>query len=383
MTGQGTQLRPEASTPPPAPLSLDGLPSAEKTPQAWLFSRSTDLWVFVAPALVSLALVGGGIVTGAAKGDTPPILWLLAVLLVDVAHVWSTIYRVYTDPKELHRRPVLYFGAPIAVFAVGLALHLHSGLLFWRVLAYAAVFHFVRQQYGWMRLYRRRARDTGRLGGWIDGAAIYLATLYPLIFWHASTPRHFTWFLPGDFLLGLLPPVCERIAFALYVLALGAYAVRAGWQAARGEPIPWGKHALLLTTAVCWYVGIVAFDSDYVFTVTNVLIHGIPYFALVWRYGKGRYARSRSMTGALFRKSWPFFYATLVVLALLEEGLWDKLVWHDHPQYFGAGGWALSRFGLAVAVALLAVPQATHYVLDGFVWRGGKHNPGLGESLGL
>jgi len=31
--------------------------------------------------------------------------------------------------------------------------------------------------------------------------------------------------------------------------------------------------------------GIVAFDSDYAFTVTNVVIHGVPYLVLVYWYG--------------------------------------------------------------------------------------------------
>ena len=70
----------------------------------WLFSRRTDLLAFGAPALASLALVALGLVTGAASGDTPPGLWLVAIVGVDVAHVWSTGYRVYADPTELRRR---------------------------------------------------------------------------------------------------------------------------------------------------------------------------------------------------------------------------------------------------------------------------------------
>jgi hypothetical protein len=340
--------------------------------------------VFVGPAVAALALVGLGLWTGAARGDTPPWLWLFAVLCVDVSHVWSTVYRVYTDPVELKRRPLLYLGGPLLLFVLGAALHLYGALAFWRVLAYAAVFHFVRQQYGWVRLYRKRARGTDRLGAWIDGAAIYLATLYPLLFWHASGPRHFTWFVPGDFVLGILPPWVARVGFAAYLVALTAYALKALWQRAHGAQVTWGKHALVATTALCWYLGIVTFDSDFVFTVTNVLIHGVPYFALVHRYGERRYAQERSWTGALFRRGWPWFYASLVLIALAEEGLWDKLVWHDHPHLFGAwGGLSLPPLALAFVVSLLAVPQGTHYLLDGFVWRAGKQNPGLRQRLGL
>ena len=350
---------------------------------AWLFSRRTDLLVFVLPAVVSLGLVGAGLLTGAAYGDTPPGLWLLGVLFVDVAHVWSTTYRVYTDGEEVRRRPWLYLGAPVAVFAVGVGLHLVSALLFWRVLAYAAVFHFVRQQYGWVMLYRRRAGERDRAGKLIDGAAIYLATLYPLVFWHAAAPRHFSWFVPGDFVLGLVPPLLAQAVGALYVLSLLAYLAKAVRDASAGRTISWGKHWLVASTAVCWYVGIVALDSDFVFTVTNVLIHGVPYFALVWRYGSHRYSAEPTRIGALFRRGWPLYYLTLVIAALLEEGLWNGLVWHDHPQFFGRLGVILTPLALALVVPLLAVPQAVHYLLDGFIWRVGPKNPRLREHLAL
>ena len=53
--------------------------------------------------------------------------------------------------------------------------------VFWRALAYLAVFHFIRQQYGWVMLYRVRGGERGRAGRWLDGATVYAATLYPLI----------------------------------------------------------------------------------------------------------------------------------------------------------------------------------------------------------
>jgi hypothetical protein len=357
-------------------------PALEKlntTGSPWLFSRSTDLWVFGGSAAAAVFLVAIGFWTGLADADAPPWLWLATVLLVDVSHVWSTVFRVYTDPIELRRRPWLYWGAPALAFALGFALHLRSPLLFWRVLAYAAVFHFVRQQYGWVMLYRRRARETGRLSRAIDAAAIYAATLYPLLYWHTHLPRRFRWFLPGDFATGLssaLEPWANALAWAAYFLYLAS-------AARQGRRQNWGKHLVVFTTWLCWYGGIVWFNSDYVFTVTNVLIHGVPYFALVWRYGRSRYQATRGTVGLLFRLPWGFFYGLLVAVAFIEEGTWDGLVWHDHPQFFGNPGLQLGSVGLAFAVALLAVPQAVHYLLDGFVWRGGKTNPRLLANLGL
>src|SRR5947209_7492554 len=140
-------------------------------------------------------------------------------------------------------------------------------------LAYLAVFHFVRQQYGWVAMYRARAGERGRAGWLIDSAAVYMATLYPLAYWHAHLPRRFWWFLQGDF--ASLPLWVERAALPVYCLALGAYALRSlhAW-VVRGEGSP-GKDIVVGTTAVCWCVGIVGFDQDIVFMVTNVVTHGV------------------------------------------------------------------------------------------------------------
>ena len=59
-------------------------------------------------------------------------------------------------------------------------------------------------------------------------------------------------------------------------------------------------------------------------------------------------------------------------LAFGEELLWDKLVWHERSRLFGEGGPVLPADVLALVVPLLALPQATHYVLDAFVWKAGK-----------
>jgi hypothetical protein len=46
--------------------------------------------------------------------------------------------------------------------------------------------------------------------------------------------------------------------------------------------------------------------------------------------------------------------------------LWDRTVWHERSWLFGDGWSGPPR---ALCLAALAVPQITHYVLDGFIWR--------------
>lgn len=345
----------------------------------WIFGRGVDLAVFGGTACVALALVALAPTLGVpAGGDAPTWTWIVGVLLVDVAHVWSTALVTYLDPVERRRWPGRYTLVPIAAFAAGVLAYQLGPDVFWRGLAYVAVFHFVRQQYGWVRLYRARSGQPAedRWGGLVDGAMIYAATLYPLWCWHAALPRAFSWMRDGDFATGL-PAWTVAPATALYVLIATAYLVVAVRDARAGRTV-WGKHVVVMTTAACWYVGIVATNTDYAFTVTNVFIHGVPYLCLVWLYARVTAARDPGTAAGLGARivRWGLgaMLGLLWVVAYAEELLWHRGVWHEHERLFGG---ALALGPEALLVPLLATPQLTHYLVDAFLWRR-RDNPRLG-----
>lgn len=351
-----------------ATTSID---SRAPQPYPWLFSRNVDLLAFGGSAALALALLAIGSWLGLLNRDSPEWTWVTAVLLIDVAHVYATGFRVYFDPHELRRRPVLYWATPLAAFVIGWAVATESVSLFWRLLAYLAVFHFVRQQYGWVALYRAKAGEHGRTGRLLDSAAIYLATIYPLVYWHCHLPRGFWWFLEGDFVE--LPTLIADCLQPVYWVVMASYCARSVIQIVTRHHWNPGKDLVVATTAVCWYVGIVTFNSDYAFTVTNVIIHGIPYMALVYWY----YERQRDPTATTRRSSLVMFLATIWLLAYVEELFWDRGVWHERTWLFGQ--WELP-VPQTLLIALLAVPQLTHYILDGFIWKR-RSNQNFAQSI--
>ncbi|HVH12726.1 MAG TPA: hypothetical protein VM759_06735, partial [Longimicrobium sp.] len=225
--------------------------------QSWLFGRGVDLSVFAGAALVSVALVLAAPWLGAV-GDTPLWAWVLLVVCVDVAHVWSTVFRTYLDGEELRRRPALYAAAPLLAYVAGVLAHLVSPGLFWSLFAYVALFHFVRQQYGWAALYDRKAR-VSELERRLDAAAIYAATLGPVLWWHANLPRAFAWFVDGDF-VAVVPAWAGTVGQAVHFGLLGAWGVRQVVRVARGLGTNLAQWLVLGTTWVTWYGGIVLLD---------------------------------------------------------------------------------------------------------------------------
>lgn len=341
------------------------------TNQPWIRSARYDGLLILAPPFLALLAVLLLPAPYRHSAQMPLLAWVGLVVLIDVAHVYGTLFQTYFDPVKRRERRLLLLLVPLACYAVGVALHSVGGLVFWRVLAYLAVFHFIRQQYGFLRIYSRH--DAPAPGQWLNTALVYYATIYPLLYWHLSPGRNFTWFIEGEFFQTDWP-LGRLIASVLYVALIMAYCIREAlvWRRTRWLNLP--RNLLLGGTLVSWYAGIVWFNGDLAFTLLNVVSHGIPYLALVWHGGP----TPRSAPRPARRGAWAGRYGLLVFLgavalfAYLEEGLWDGLVWREHGSVFS---WfqslpAVDNTQLLMwLVPLLALPQSTHYVLDGFIWR--------------
>lgn len=360
-----------------------------QTEAAWIWSPRADVAVFGGSAAAALLLVPFARVLWDEGGSLPPWGWLFFVVFVDVAHVHTTLFRTYFDKIELRRRPFLYALLPCACFAAGVALHLISHLAFWRALAYLAIVHFVRQQIGWIAIYRARSGFRSLVDRVLDDGVIYCATGFPMLWWHAHLPRAFRWFVEGDLLAA--PSFFQALVgpgALVYALFGAAYAARAVQLAATGQGIAWGKHLLVVTTAATWYVGIVATNSDFEFTVANVLVHGVPYIWLLWVYARKRQKEAPKILGSrIIAFGFGAFLATVLFIAFTEEVLWDRLVWHDRPLWFGGARHAdtplLGPLARAFVVPLLAVPQATHYLLDALLWRRRDTGAAQAQALGF
>ncbi len=158
-----------------------------KTAQPWLVNSFLESVFILAPAIlpVAIILIFNDYFT---VHGVSTLWWVVLVLCIDVSHVYSTLFRLYWDKSTFKKYKRHLVIIPVAGFAIGFALHFYDSLLFWRVLAYIAVYHFVRQQYGFVRLYSRTESAT-TLNRQIDALAIYNATLYPLIHWHIHSTK--------------------------------------------------------------------------------------------------------------------------------------------------------------------------------------------------
>lgn len=337
----------------------------------WIYSPKFDLAAIIGPpmAVTTIVMIWGRQI--AAVQTTPIWLWILLVLGVDVAHVYSSLFRTYLDKEEFQKRRRLYLAVPVLCWGLGVALYAAFGAtIFWGCVAYFAIYHFVRQQYGFLMLYRR-GEPTRTLDYRIDQAAIYLATLYPLVYWH-TYPRNFQWF--SDFEVLHIPVAWpELLCRGIYVAVLVAFLAKEAWNWKVSGALNVGKVLLLSATALAWGTGIILFNGDLTFTLINIVSHGVPYMALVWIY---QYRKRKQISHAdnkflrFFQLKYvPIYAMVLLLLAYFEEGIWDWFVWKEQAEVFGGIHFQAPAAALMVLVPLLTMPQVTHYVLDAVIWR--------------
>lgn len=356
----------------------------------WIFNKKIDLWLVFLPVwLIWIAcfLLPEDLL----QQEVSVWVWLIFVIGIDVSHVWSTIFRTYADREEFNNHKKLLLLAPLIAFILFFVISGLSQPLFWRVLAYIALYHFVKQQYGFMRIYKAKAGDFKSKiikDEWI----IYTGMIYPVIYWHLTDRRNFSWFVDGDFLnyyhmLSDLPmDLIFWITNGIYWLIIVSWLIQ---EVILKSIFLYGKILWILTTAINWYLGIVYFNSDLVFTITNIVAHGIPYLVLILFYVEKKKEIQSStyvskQKGLLIRIV--LMILIVLILAFGEEYFWDMLIYREREWIFEAVlPFPLEAFSnrwwQAFGIALLTVPQATHYIIDGFIWKSGPKNPHLKSVL--
>jgi hypothetical protein len=234
--------------------------------------------------------------------------------------------------------------------------------------------HFLRQHYGFMRIYDRQNAAPARLSARMD--------LWLCLTWFA-----FILLASGDWLPGVLEDLERHAHFGvllaipigflphvtglMYDLAIAmtvVYAGYVGWCWRRGYFISGAKLALFTITFAVMYVAytpnawILGIAPEWTFKVGFAvlgIVHMTQYLAIVWRYNRSlatRPGRARAGVFRSFHARGTWLTAAVYVAVCLAYGSTITTV-HE-------GRWLMS--------ALLAIGFTStlmHYYFDGFIWK--------------
>ena len=332
----------------------------------WIVSAREDLVWIHGSVLAGVALLA--FLAAAPPIDAHGALWqpaLLAVVLwgvfFDGTHVVGTWARTYWAGDAAARAGVP--GAwSWAILLVGPALAWHEGAFgAFLVAAYLwAFYHLVRQHWGFVALYRRRAGEAAG-PAWLDGALLWTGAAYPYAR-YALSEGYAQSGLPVLVPLGAaaaLRPYLDLAALAAAAMLLASWMVR--WRAGRLRP---GPQHLLIAIVSAFHAAVFAILRDpLLVTAALTIAHNLQYHRIVWHHeaGKGR----RPLGG---------------LVPYLGAGIACGACWYGVrvAGAFVAGATTAGRvlLGLGWGVAL------HHYLVDGRIWRV-RRQPAVAVALSL
>lgn len=347
----------------------------------WMVSPKFDLSVFLGPILFASLISPFAYLYY--PSSIPLWAFVSIIVLFDVAHVWATNYKVYFDSIEVRRRPFFYLFPIPFFFALSYGVVLYSENLYWTILAYVAVFHFIKQPWGFISIYKRKFNEKTKLDLYFDKYMVWSAGLYPVFIWHGSPGRVFDWFNAGESFIMKLPSKVIPFLYSFYLLGIILYILRQTYIYKKHKQFNLPKHVLMFAIYLTWALGIYMTNPIISAAFLN-LFHGVPFFAIIWLYSKNKYLDQYKVypnISKIFQsKSIIIFVGVVFLPALIEEFFWDQLIWHI---YLPESSWITVNYQLkALFIALLSLPQIIHYWLDMFIWKmDEKKNPDLKKYL--
>jgi hypothetical protein len=385
---------------------------------SWLWSPKTDFVGTLLPFWLGFALVLAIVLTG---GDgTPPIWsfhalgrqWTLPLIamtlygpLVDGPHIWATIARTYADPEERAARKklllysLLFIVAGPVVVVLPYLLHALFGTpdytLSWGNSAFFfaagnyAQWHIQKQHWGFVALYKRKNGDSdaleNKLDSWFFNTAIWLPYFAYFAVWTGPWGAS---------------PIAAFVFEACHVLFLASCSAYVLFQLNRyrqGRVLNGAKLLYMATVLGLYYV---TFALDPYIASFWVLItstgHCAQYHAVVWAYGKKKYAgkprQTRNLSNIVFDNAWVYIALSLVFTTVTLQGLGTttaKRVASGFLQsmlFSNMFTFLDMKSGLELGVQMGAAAifgvRVHHFFVDSQIWRVGK-SPELRRNLSV
>lgn len=352
----------------------------------WIFSRKIDLIVFLLPFIGLIWFAYMGFNYGLDTKESYPhyirvgfIMEGIFVLFMDVPHVYATFTRPFiSDVEELRSRKKIYLILPVVILFGLLSLDAINPSYVYTTVLYLNIFHFVRQQYGWMKITERKSNVLlSNFRRKFETLTIYTVMIAPIIWWKSNpmVPSHKYFLSQGDMRANLpgmiheyiLPGVSSNILSelltkgSLFILAffLIGYLGLVGWDYIKGSPINYAKVLVMLTTAAAWSGGIILLNGEVMFLD---ILHVVPYIYLLYSYGYikvDKLLKPSFIQSVVFKSKYSFIYY-LGLIILLGFAAEQTI---NHQSYI---------FMYTIAVY--------HYIVDGYLWGRRYNNERMKET---
>jgi hypothetical protein len=317
--------------------------------ERFIVSPRFDLFFFVGSPLLAIAAILS------AREVFSPISVEGAVLTyLAVGHHVPTFLRAYGDPDEYRRNRFRLLVIPATVLPLIALLFLLDSRLLGMIFVWDQ-YHFVRQHYGFMRIYDVKNKSLAPSGRFNLDQLLCFSWFIAIIAWSDFYSFVYTGYFYdlGVVFPAWLGPAIKQGSLAVALAVAFAYAVHLFRRISTGQPVSWLKLAITATTYGTWYFAYVTLAHPMLSYAISSAFHCLQYDALAWHYNRTKANSLEPNRGnALFRtvhsKIWLF------VAAVGGYGLFSQLG------------------GMVVPGAVFVLNRTTgilHYYFDSFIWR--------------
>lgn len=266
--------------------------------------------------------------------------------LFDHPHIFQTFSRTHADSTEFARRRRLYTYGILGVLALGYAIQLfHFNDRFETFLNIYGIWHILRQNSGFLRLYRKRGEEYSPLDSYLDYTLLYGSVAIFLlirIFVKSKAVQsdlnlesYASWFPQWE----SVPEFLHKLFFLFLIV----YALRQLYLFMKGEM---NLPKILFLTAIVgtYYFTYVFSDPPFgLLVVLDTVYHDVQYQGWIIHFQKQR-----------LTSSWKKWFLASISYGLVYAGL------AIFSFQSAIGSWFLPPFLMLVLF---------HYFIDGRIWR--------------
>lgn len=291
--------------------------------------------------------------------SSPPYyFFLLGWLIVDGSHVYSTLLVSYMDRTIFQNLKWVLILTPLLLYVLTSSLfYFGQEQVFAYFLAYLAMIHFIRQEFGWMKIATRLDAEAPTWLNHVDKIVSYIMTIAPMM-WFMRKANSGFWYKSGD--LFLVPDDIAYYGFSLFWPAVIVFLAVNGYHTYKTQTFNLTKFLVFINTFFGWYIAKTQTANIYLAVWLVIFHHGIPYYFIVFKTEKisGKYKLKEKLK-----------FLHLPILYLSCVGIFYLFMTNSCCS--SAVGFLKTQGNLikALVLAIAPVPQMTHFILDGFIWK--------------
>jgi hypothetical protein len=232
--------------------------------------------------------------------------------------------------------------------------------------AYLAAFHFIRQEYGWMKISSAFDKTLPNSIATLDKITTYTMTIVPFI-WLSRKENAGFWYEHGD--VFLIPDIIASIGLYFFWLIVFLFLFFNTIHALKTKTLNLSKFLVFINTFFGWYVSFIFIESGWIRVLYLICHHGIPYYFIVFR--TERITQNYILLKSLGRYKYLFLYLACAIFMYFFIQLEDSsLIYISRKNY---------RFLNAFFYGFFLTPQLVHFMIDAFIW---KKRIGLVKMIG-